>query len=241
MRYAIFGDVHANLEALEAVLDKMSRDKPDKYICIGDLIGYGANPCECIDKIRALNPIVVAGNHDYAAVGLLNIDFFNSYAFKAIEWTRLQLNAQYIKFLQQTKLLYKGDNITAVHSSPYSPEMFEYIENNFDVQLALNEMKTSVCFVGHSHIPMSFSMTRGVVSFSSEPYVQVGKGNKVIINVGSVGQPRDENPNASYAIYEVEEGMVWIKRVEYDIEKAARKIIDAGLPDVLAERIKYGR
>lgn len=241
MRYAVFGDVHGNLEALEVVLDKMALDKPDKYVCIGDLVGYGANPAECVEKIRALKPIIVAGNHDYAAAGLLNIDFFNAYAYKAIEWTREQLSKEQITYLKKLKLVENLNNLTAVHSSPFAPEMFDYIENNYDIQLALNTMNKPICFVGHSHMPMSFTMLRGVVSFSTEPYVQVSSNSQVIINVGSVGQPRDENPDAAYAIYEVEEGMVWIKRVEYDVEKAAAKILKAKLPEVLAERIKYGR
>lgn len=241
MRYAIFGDIHGNLEALESVLNKMATEKPDKYICIGDLVGYGANPGECIDKIRELDPILVAGNHDYAAAGLLNIDFFNTYAYKAIEWTKQQLSTEHRDFLSKIKLVEKIDNITMVHSTPHSPEMFEYMENNYDVQLALNSLTTSICFIGHSHVPIAFTMSRGILSFSTEPYVQVNNNSKVIINVGSVGQPRDENPEAAYAIYDVDEGMVWIKRIEYDIKKASAKIIKAELPEILAERIKYGR
>ena len=144
MRYAIFGDIHGNLEALEVVLDKMVTEKPDKYICIGDLVGYGANPGECIDKIRELNPILVAGNHDYAASGLLNVDFFNTYAYKSIEWTKKQLSTEQRDFLRKMKLVEKIDNITIVHATPHSPEMFEYMENNYDVQLALNSLTTSM-------------------------------------------------------------------------------------------------
>jgi predicted phosphodiesterase len=241
MRYVIFGDIHGNLEALDAVLEKITAEKADKYICIGDLVGYGADPAECIDKVRKLNPVLVAGNHDYAAAGLLNIDFFNAYAYKAIEWTKQHLSDEDKQFLQKITLMQKVNNLTIVHSTPRSPEMFEYIDNNYDVQLAFSYFDTGLCFIGHSHIPISFTLTRGVLSFSTEPYVPVSGSSKVIVNVGSVGQPRDENKDASYAVYDVEEGIVWIKRVEYDVQKAADKINKAGLPEILAERIKYGR
>ena len=241
MRYVIFGDIHGNLEALEAVMEKMANEKPDQYICIGDLVGYGANPNECMDKVLALNPVLVAGNHDYAAAGMLNVDFFNTYAYKAIEWTKQQLTAEHKEVLQKMKLLQKINNVTVVHATPYNPEMFEYMENNYDAQLAFTYLPTSICFVGHSHIPISFTVSRGTISFSIEPYTVVKNNNKVIINIGSVGQPRDENPEAAYAVYDVDESMVWIKRVEYDIQKASGKIIKAGLPEILAERIKYGR
>ena len=241
MRYVVFGDIHGNLEALEAVMEKMANEKPDKYICIGDIVGYGANPNECIDNVLSLNPILVAGNHDYAASGLLNVDFFNTYAFRAIEWTKQQLTPEHKKFLQNLKLIQKINNLTAVHATPYSPEMFEYMENSYDVQLAMTSLDTPVCFIGHSHIPISFTVTRGSIAFSTEPYTPVKGNNKVVINIGSVGQPRDENPEAAYAVYDSDEAVVWIKRVEYNIQKASDKILKAKLPEILAERIKYGR
>ncbi|MDI6733337.1 MAG: metallophosphoesterase family protein [Planctomycetota bacterium] len=241
MRYVIFGDIHGNLEALEAVMEKMANEKPDKYICIGDIVGYCANPNECIDRVLSLNPVIVAGNHDYAAIGILNVDFFNPYAFKAIEWTKEQLTAEHKELLGNLKLVQQVDNFTVVHSSPYNPEMFEYMENNYDVLLAINAMDTHLGFVGHSHIPMSFTSNKGHLSFSTEPYAQVKGNSKVIVNIGSVGQPRDENPEAAYAVYNKSEGVVWVKRVEYDIQKCADKILKANLPDILAERIKHGR
>ncbi|MEW6025790.1 MAG: metallophosphoesterase family protein [Planctomycetota bacterium] len=241
MRYVIFGDIHGNLEALEAVLEKMANEKPDKYICMGDLVGYCANPNECIEKARALNPVFIAGNHDYAAAGLLNVDFFNTYAFRAIEWTKQQLTPENKEFLRNMKLVQRINNLTVVHATPYNPEMFEYMENNYDVQLALTSLSTPVCFIGHSHIPISFTINRGTISFSTEPYTTIKGNNKVIVNVGSVGQPRDENPEAAYAVYDTDEAVVWIKRVEYNIQKTSEKIVKAKLPEILAERIKYGR
>ncbi|MFH1227309.1 MAG: metallophosphoesterase [Planctomycetota bacterium] len=241
MKYAIFGDIHGNLEALEAVLEKCAQEKPDKYICTGDIVGYGADPVACIDKILALKPIIVAGNHDFAAVGILNTDFFNHYAFQAIEWTRNQLPPKYRDFLGKLRLVEKLNGLTIVHSTLYNPELFEYIQTNYDVQLGFSNLDGNICFIGHSHVPVSFVLQRGSFSFSTEPFLPVTKEIKVIANIGSVGQPRDDNPAAAYAIYDDAEGIIWIKRIEYDVEKASDKIKKAKLPEILAERIKYGR
>lgn len=241
MKYVIFGDIHGNLEALDAVLEKCEQEKPDKYLCTGDIVGYGANPSECLKKVLALKPLIVAGNHDFAAAGILNSDFFNSYAYQAIEWTRNHLSAKELEFLGRLRLVHQVDNITLVHASLYSPELFEYIQTNYDVQLGFSNLEKKICFVGHSHVPISFVLQRGSFSFSNEPYLPVTAEIKVIANIGSVGQPRDDNPAASYSVYDDAEGIIWVKRVDYDIDKAADKIRKAKLPDILAERIKYGR
>jgi len=242
MRYAIFGDIHGNLEALEAVLEKLEQEKPDVYVCIGDIVGYGADPSACIKRIKEIkNCIITAGNHDFATAGILNTDFFNTYAVEAINWTARQLTEAELEFLRHLKLVQRLNNITAVHSNLYSPEMFEYIQTTYDVQLGFNNLETSLCFVGHSHIPVVFSLQRGIIAFVTEALIKLNSHNKTIVNVGSVGQPRDENPEACYVIYDGTDSTIWTKRVAYDIEKATDKIIRAGLPDILAERLKYGR
>jgi len=242
MRYAVFGDVHGNLEALEAVLEKIEKEQPDRYICVGDLVGYGADPVICIQKVCNLkNCMVVAGNHDFAAAGILNTDFFNTYASEAIRWTRQQLSAEDLSYLQHLKLVANINNITTTHSNLYLPEMFEYIQSSYDVRLGMDKLQTAVCFVGHSHIPVSFSFHRGVLDFSTEPFTRIERNGKYLVNVGSVGQPRDDNPLAAYAVYDEAEGVIWLKRTEYDIDKAVQKIRQAGLPEILAERLKYGR
>jgi predicted phosphodiesterase len=241
MKYVIFGDIHGNLEALDAVLEKCEQEKADKYLCTGDIVGYGADPSACLKKVLAMNPIVVAGNHDFAAAGILNSDFFNSYAYQAIEWTRNQLSAKERSFLGRLKLVQRINNITLVHSSLYSPELFEYIQTIYDVQLGFGGLENKICFVGHSHVPISFVLQRGSFSFSNEPFLPVTSDVKVISNIGSVGQPRDDNPAAAYAVYDDTEGIIWVKRIDYDIDKAADKIKKAKLPEILAERIRYGR
>ncbi|MBI5369241.1 MAG: metallophosphoesterase family protein [Planctomycetes bacterium] len=240
MRYAVLADVHANLEALEAVLEEIQKEKIDKIVCLGDVVGYGANPTECIAKLRSLNTCVVAGNHDFATIDKLNVDFFNSYAREAALWTRKVLTKEDAAYLGTLKLVDTVDNFMLVHSTLYSPELFEYIQTSYDAHLSFSNMATPLCFLGHSHVPVTFIQKR-MVTFTMEPKVKLDANSKTMVNVGSVGQPRDENPEAAFAIYDSDDNMIWIRRVKYDIEKAARKIIKAGLPEILAERLRYGR
>jgi predicted phosphodiesterase len=240
MRYAILGDVHGNLEALESVLDAVSREKVDASLAVGDIVGYGADPVECLKRVRAVAKIIVAGNHDFAAVGKLNIDFFNTYARQSALWTREQLTEPDREFLRNLKLVEFMDTFTITHSSLHYPELFEYIQTSYDAHLSFQQQTTPLCFVGHSHVPVTF-VQKKTVSFTMQPVAEVDERYKMMVNVGSIGQPRDENPDAAYAIYDTEAKKVWIKRIKYDVEKAAKKIVAAGLPPILAERLRYGR
>ena len=240
MKYGILGDIHGNLEALSSVLEEMENQGVEKYISVGDLVGYGANPVECIDIVRKLGTLVVAGNHDFAAVDKLNIDFFNTYARESAIWTRNILSEAYKNFIRSLKLVEYCDNFTVVHSTLYSPELFEYIQTSYDAHLSFEQQSTPVTFVGHSHVPVNFFKRRNV-SFNMETEIKIDEGMKSMVNVGSIGQPRDENPDAVCCVYDTDAMTVKIIRVRYDVEKAAKKIIDAGLPEILAERLKYGR
>lgn len=240
MRYGIFGDIHANLEALEAVLAGMKKERVDVMVCLGDIVGYGADPAKCIDIVRGLGCTTVAGNHDFAVVDKINVDFFNTYAREAALWHREILSDEDKRFLSGLKLVEYVDSFTLVHATLYSPELFEYIQTSYDAHLAFENLTTPLCFVGHSHVPVTFVQKR-TVSFTMDSAVKVELNAKTMVNVGSVGQPRDENPDASFGLWDTEEKMVWIKRVKYDVEKASRKIIKAGLPEILAERLRYGR
>jgi predicted phosphodiesterase len=240
MRYAILGDVHANLEALDAVLETLQKDKIDSYISVGDIVGYGADPVECLKKIRQVAKIIVAGNHDFAAVGKLNIDFFNTYAKQSALWTREQLTEMDREFLRNMKLVDYLDTFAITHSSLHYPELFEYIQTSFDAQLSFTQQNTPLCFVGHSHVPVTF-IQKKTVTFTTHTVSEIDENHKMMINVGSIGQPRDENPEAAYAIYDTQEKKIWIKRIRYDVDRAAKKIIVSGLPPILAERLRYGR
>lgn len=240
MKYGILGDIHGNLEALEAVLERFEAAGVRKYVSVGDLVGYGASPCECIRRVRGLGAVVVAGNHDFAAVDKLNIDFFNAYARESALWTRSTLSEEDKQYIRSLKLVEYCDNFTLVHSTLYSPELFEYIQTSYDAHLSFEQQSTPIAFIGHSHVPVNF-FKRKNVSFNMDSEVRLDENTKIMVNVGSIGQPRDENPDAVAVIYDSDEGVVRISRLHYDVEKAARKIVQAGLPEILAERLKYGR
>ncbi|MBI4566503.1 MAG: metallophosphoesterase family protein [Planctomycetes bacterium] len=240
MKYGILGDVHANLEALDAVLEEMDRQGVQRYVSVGDLVGYGANPRECIRKVRDLKTLVVAGNHDHAAIEKLNIDFFNAYARESALWTRRELSDEDKEYIRSLKLIETCDIFTVVHSTLYMPELFEYIQTSYDAHLSFEQQRTPLSFLGHSHVPVNFFKRRNV-TFNMEMEVRLEEDVQVMINVGSIGQPRDENPDPVCVVYDSDEKRVTITRVKYDIEKAAKKIVKAGLPEILAERLKYGR
>jgi predicted phosphodiesterase len=241
MKYGILGDIHANLEALEAVVEEMGKHGVEKYVSVGDLVGYGANPVECIDLVRnQLKAVVTAGNHDFAAVDKLNIDFFNAYARESALWTRKTLPEEHKQYIRSLKLVEYCDNFTVVHSTLYSPELFEYIQTSYDAHLSFEQQTTPLSFMGHSHVPVNF-FKRKNVSFNMDTEVKLDETTKIMVNVGSIGQPRDENPDAVCVVYDSDEGLIRVTRVRYDVEKAAKKIISSGLPEILAERLKYGR
>lgn len=241
MKYGIFGDIHGNYEALEAVVEKFHENGVERFICVGDIIGYGANPVECLETVIRLEAKAVAGNHDFATIEKLNIDFFNSYAREAVLWTRKQISKENVDFLANLNLVETNDDsITVVHGSLNFPEMFDYIQTSYDAHLSLQALETQICFLGHSHVPVTFFQKK-TVSYSMDTEFRLEEGQKALVNVGSVGQPRDENPDACFCIYDSEEKLVKIMRTTYDIEKAGRKIIQAGLPEILAERLRYGR
>lgn len=241
MKIGLFGDIHANLEALETVLSEMEKEGVELHLCLGDIVGYGANPRECLKRSRDLALMTVAGNHDYAIAGKLNIDFFNAYAKEAVLWTRDQLSKEEIQYLRELDLVHKHEDVlTIVHGTLNFPEMFDYIQTSYDAHLSLELLETPVCFLGHSHVPVAF-FQGPTVSFTMDYDIDIDPNGKTLVNIGSVGQPRDENPKAAFAIYDTDKQKVEIRRVDYDIEKAARKIVDAGLPEILGERLKYGR
>ena len=241
MKYCILGDIHGNLEALETVLKFAQSQGVDRYISVGDVVGYGANPKECIATLRELNAPVVAGNHDYAVTGKLDVEFFNSYAKSAVLWTREQLDEDEMNWLKALRLVQVvSEEITLVHGSLNFPDMFDYIQTSYDAYLSLEALKTKVCFLGHSHVPVSF-FSGPAVSYSLSQEIDLNGFDKALVNVGSVGQPRDENPRASVAIYDTDSQIVRLSRLDYDIDKAAAKIVAAGLPEILAERLHHGR
>ncbi len=243
MKYAIISDIHSNLEAFQKVIDAIKEEKVNKYLFAGDVVGYGANPSECIKELKKLNCVGVAGNHDWGALGLTSLEHFNPYAKEAIEWTVKKLSKKDKEFLKSLPLVKKIDDITLVHSTLLNPENWDYIRSTFQVHKSIELQETSITFVGHSHVPITFfdpSESKGPIRFTREEKIELKEGYKYFINVGSVGQPRDGNPKSSYAIYDKKNRIVEIKRVEYDIKKAQEKIFEAELPRILGERLGFG-
>lgn len=242
MRYGIFSDVHSNLEALDAVIKAYSQEEIDQYLCVGDVVGYAADPKACIDKVKALAMLTVAGNHDWASVNLFSIDYFNPAAKKAILWTKQNLDQSCKNFLETLKLTFVNQDLTLVHGTLEDPENFYYMMDSFRVALTFGLLKTNLCFVGHSHIAGVFAQKEdGSIDYLEDPHINIKDKNKYIINVGSVGQPRDGDSRAAYCIYDSDKKEAWIKRTSYDVAASAQKIIDAGLPKFLAERLSVGR
>lgn len=242
MRYGIFADVHSNIEALDAVIEAYRKESIDKYLCAGDLVGYAANPRECIGKIKALAELSVAGNHDRASIDLFSTDHFNPMAREAILWTRPNLQGQEKKYLASLDLTFKNKDLTLVHGSLDHPEEFDYITDNYTALKTFELLETDICFIGHSHVAGIFIKDKNEdLTYCEEDRLDLDKNNKYIVNVGSVGQPRDANPKAAYCIYDTDKRKVCIKRIDYDIEKTREKIIASGLPQYLGDRLLVGR
>ncbi len=243
MRYGIIADIHSNLKAFEAVLaDMESRGTISELWCLGDTVGYGPQPHECIELLRKYNHISVAGNHDWAATGQLDFSHFTTDAADAIRWTAGRMSPKDIDFLSNLPMSLEKVSFTLVHGSPRAP-LREYLTSVHLAEQNLEHMKTPFCLIGHSHLPLVITFDEGgAASFSDlKPGVPVelGQGH-LILNPGSVGQPRDNDPRASYAIYDSESAMFQNFRVQYDIRATQGKMAKAGLPERLITRLSYG-
>lgn len=243
MRYAVISDVHSNIEAFNVVLFELEKESPDQILFIGDVIGYGPDPNECIKKIKEVAYIVLIGNHDHAAIGLTDISSFNPYAREAIEWTIDRLTEDEKLYLSQLPITDKitKDDIFLVHSTPKRPEEWDYIFTFEDALENFRYFTQKICFIGHSHVPVVIEMDKHGTLEILRDEVKIKDGFRYIINVGSVGQPRDGNPDAAYVIYDTNKSTLWIKRVSYNYHKTQRKMRDEGLPDYLINRLAVGR
>jgi len=232
VRIALLSDIHSNLEALTRALEVIDAQGVDDIVCLGDTVGYGANPNECLDVVRARCSIVLLGNHDAAAIDLSVASHFTMNAQLSALWTTGVLadhHKAYLKTLPQAKA--RGELLFS-HASPFEPEEWHYVISEFDTREAFSAFAERLCFIGHSHIPVIFS-ERGKTS-------AIAPSGKFIINVGSIGQPRDGNPNLSFGMFDTESGVYQNIRLGYDIDAAAEKIRKAGLPRTLADRLFQG-
>jgi predicted phosphodiesterase len=248
MLYLLLSDVHANLEALEAVLgDARQRYRSfDKILCLGDLVGYGADPEGAADRIREISTLVIRGNHDKAVALGENLEWFNPAARDATYWTLRQLKSETVDYLRD---LPKGpvavNGFQICHGSPLDED--EYIISTGDAEFLDGQLEAGLVFFGHTHLQGGFRILRGHVIPISHPMphdtesVQIEEDSYYLLNPGSVGQPRDQDPRAAYAVYDSDHRVFTMHRVHYDIAAAQRKILDAGLPDKLAYRLAVGR
>ena len=240
MRIALFGDIHANLEALEAVLVDAEQQGCTDYVCLGDVVGYNADPAACLEIVKAMNIPVVKGNHDEDASGSHSLDSMNPVAAAALEWTRAQLSEEQRVWLRRLRMVRQVEDFTIVHSTLDQPANWNYVTNRFDAMSNFSYQFTQVCFHGHTHVPRVYVKTDKVQEIPADSII-IEDGSKYFINVGSVGQPRDGDWRGCYAIYDLDHKMVVFRRVEYDLAKTQQKILDAGLPSMLAERLADGR
>ncbi|MDD3656114.1 MAG: metallophosphoesterase family protein [Atribacterota bacterium] len=243
LKMGIISDIHGNAEALNAVLNELKN--VERIFCLGDIIGYGADPVYCIEKMRELDWLCLKGNHEGAITGELDLYYFNEDAKQSLQWTKKQLNEQNFNYLNGLRRrITIAKDILGVHGSPRQP-LWEYILDKQTAEEIFIEFDFKVYFVGHSHVAGYFTFHREnklVRYFDATVGAEIilENNHSYIINSGSIGQPRDGNPQASFIIFDTEKEMVFIRRVSYPISKAQAKIIKAGLPKFLAERLAIG-
>lgn len=252
MRIAIISDIHSNLEALQKAIEIIEQKGVDKVVCLGDIVGYGANPKQCLELTRKISHHIIMGNHDQASADINNTRNFTEYAKEALFWSNHVLSQTEKEFLRSLPFTIEIENINFVHSSPFKPQEWYYITKHSEASVNIRYFDTPLCFVGHTHVSEIFcedieskidlvntGMEDGQKFFSYK--YQLLKSKKYIINVGSVGQPRDKDWRSSFGIMDTDNWTYENIRAEYDVQAAAKKIRDAGLPEILARRLFVGK
>lgn len=246
MKYLILSDIHSNHEALSAVMSHVQRKRWDKAVVLGDLVGYGANPNQAVDAVRRLRPLqAIRGNHDKVCSGIENGELFNRVALEAAMWTRRKLtkaNLHWLHELPEGPAVVDG-TFAISHGTPIDEDA--YIFGEIEALNVFRQTSYPVCFFGHSHFPVIFGLSpeaiTTVLTGEGRSRYKLKPGLRYLINPGSVGQPRDGNPHASFCFYDSAKQVVTFHRVPYRIETAQQKILDAGLPRPLADRLALGR
>ena len=244
MRYAIISDIHSNVEALEAVLKKIRQVKADKIYCLGDVVGYNADPGSCLERIRDVADKVIRGNHDKAVCGIMDITYFNSYAADAVRWTTAALGEEDVKYLTELPEgpSDTGEGILICHGAPQDEDLYLVTSDSIDEGFSFLEKEFSgihICFFGHTHVPLAIDNEKNMLNTEGAVYLE--KDKVYLINPGSVGQPRDGDSQAAFGIYDDQDSIFTFYRVPYAVEETQEKIISAGLPPVLAQRLALGK
>ena len=240
MKLAILSDIHGNLEALEAVLKDVDSSGVDGVVCLGDFVGYGASPNECLARLRPLLEAAVLGNHDAAALGRVRLGGFQSDAATTARWTAEHLTPENREWLGNLPYSIEWHGHRLVHATPSEPEEWHYVLSVADAEYELGAFRERLGFIGHSHVAGSFETDGAHVSYVRGRTLQLRSGYRYLINVGSVGQPRDGDARAAWLCFDDERDTLVHRRVDYDVEAAGTRIRDAGLPPFLAERLRWG-
>lgn len=238
MKIALIADIHSNLAALQTALEKIAELQVDRILCLGDVVGYGPRPNECVDLVKEKCHLSLMGNHDHAVLGLTDPFYFNQYAKDAVDWTRRVLSVSNRQFLSQMPFMHVENGLLFVHSTPTEPEEWHYVLSEYEARLYMEQMKQRICFNGHSHVPVVFTDS-GERIYAQEIELEPEK-EKYIINVGSVGQPRDGDPRLCFAVYNSDNHLLQYYRLEYPVEQTCAEILDNHLPPFLAARLKVG-
>jgi len=239
--FAILGDIHANVDALQAVLADAREHGVTDFVSVGDVVGYNAAPAECIRLVRdELKCPVVRGNHDHYVSHDVNLADFHPNAAHVVEWTREQLSAEDIRWLGELPLSRPVMGFTLVHATLDLPDRWGYVFDCLQAESNFAYQRTPLCFHGHTHVPIIYEMTSGVAHYEPVDF-RIAVGQKLFINVGSVGQPRDGDPRASYVLFDRDERTIRFRRVPYDVAAAQARIRAAGLPERLAARLALGK
>jgi len=244
MRYAILSDIHGNLEAFRAVLERIGELNADRVLCLGDVVGYNADPNACVDLMGRENIACVMGNHDAAACGLEEPDNFNVNARQAVFWTREHLTPQNRTYLRELPRTMQIDDLFLCHGTVNDTNRYLLYDGDAQESFTLMERmpgRPRLCFFGHTHIRTAYSMAGQVLARELADEIHLSVDKRYLINPGSVGQPRDGDPRAAFLLYDARERTIAFHRVEYDIAACQKKILQAGLPARLAERLTMGR
>jgi diadenosine tetraphosphatase ApaH/serine/threonine PP2A family protein phosphatase len=239
-KYAVLGDIHGNWEALDAVLKDAEEQGVTSYVCVGDIVGYNADPARCLQKMRDLKAVTVCGNHDHYCSHDECLEDFHPLAANVVDWTRRQLSKDDIAYLRELRLKRMAGNFTIVHSTLDMPDKWGYVFDILEADASFNYQSTSLCFHGHTHVPVVFEK-QGRVTRVPYGCMRLAMGKKYFVNVGSVGQPRDRDPRSAYVIYDSAKKELELRRVTYEIEKAQAKIRKVNLPERLAWRLGVGQ
>ncbi len=242
MLYGICSDIHSNATAFKAVLESMRDNGVERKVCLGDIVGYGVDTDECVDLVRESMDFCLIGNHDSVAVKNESSEGFNPYAKQAIEWTQKHLSKESVAYIRSLPYIHEENDICFVHASPLSPADWVYVTDLEDALNAFDHFSERYCFVGHTHSPVIIaSRPMAIPKILDEYEYVIANTERLLVNVGSVGQPRDRDPRACWCLLDTETKCVRLIRVDYDIRETQNRMKKQGMPSFLIDRLSVGR